>query len=264
MTNDVKIYKKVFLVWLLLLLPPLAIFLLKQSVFPWIDLSSSWSYILYAITMTGTSPYFVATILFIFGLSYFCVPKQVWLRLVLATVVSLSLSTSLNVLLKQYFKEPRPNMVFLSEQENLPLNLDSFYDLNRQERAEMMDQTMQAYSDSTPLERDSVDLAHQNKQIFELLQDHWRHEVGYSFPSGHTIFSATLVITASYYLLLCGARLLLGGMLVWGIAMGVSRMLLGMHWPQDVLASTALSILFSLLGIVVSNYYYARKGDSRA
>jgi len=59
----------------------------------------------------------------------------------------------------------------------------------------------------------------------------------------------TLVLTASYYLLLAGLPLFTSALLAWGLLMGLSRMLLGMHWPQDVLFSTLLAAIISSLSI---------------
>lgn len=263
MTKEVKPFKPFIAIWLVLMLPPLLILLSGQNIFPLVDLSSHGAYALYAITMTGTSPYFILTIIGLFALSYFIMPKTTWLRFVLAAVVSLGLSTSINVLLKAYFKEPRPNMVYLSQQDKSVLDLETFYQLERAERAQIMQQTLQVYTD---LKQDVDNSNLQPTTIFKSLQNHWQHEVGYSFPSGHTIFSATLVLTTSYYLLLAGvlsigSRVLLAALIGWGIAMGASRMLLGMHWPQDVLASTALAIVFSLVGIGVSDKSFRRKDN---
>ncbi|MFD7923767.1 phosphatase PAP2 family protein [Streptomyces sp. NPDC059740] len=88
-------------------------------------------------------------------------------------------------------------------------------------------------------------------------QSDWAaHASGWSFPSGH---STTSALAAG---LLCWAfasstrralaRLTLGLALVWALAVGLTRIYLGVHWASDVLAgwllaTTWLALLAALL-----------------
>lgn len=73
---------------------------------------------------------------------------------------------------------------------------------------------------------------------------------GSSFPSGHTTSSAAL----STALALCigqiwprwGTVAMLAA-LSWTALVGLSRMVLGVHWPTDVLAALCLGVLITLL-----------------
>ena len=65
-------------------------------------------------------------------------------------------------------------------------------------------------------------------------------ENSYSFPSGHTIFFFALVAMIFFY----NKKLAywLGG---GGIIMGLARIIVGVHWPSDILGGIVLGILIS-------------------
>ena len=72
---------------------------------------------------------------------------------------------------------------------------------------------------------------------------------GSSFPSGHTLHTAAV----STALALCAARMAprwgnwaMAAALAWTALVGVSRLVLGVHWPTDVLAAIGLGCLAAL------------------
>ncbi len=84
----------------------------------------------------------------------------------------------------------------------------------------------------------------------------WETEsyLGSSFPSGHTLSTAAFATAAA----LCVARmrppaasLAMALALVWTGLVALSRLILGVHWPSDVLAAICLGALVPLLISVV-------------
>ncbi len=72
---------------------------------------------------------------------------------------------------------------------------------------------------------------------------------GSSFPSGHTVSTAVFATAIA----LCAARiwptaryLALGIAVVWIGLMGMSRLVLGVHWPSDVLAAVCVGVFLPL------------------
>ncbi len=74
---------------------------------------------------------------------------------------------------------------------------------------------------------------------------------GYSFPSGHTQTATTVWVAIieyfrKWWIVLLGIIMILGA--------GLSRLYLGVHWPQDVLAGWAAGILVSIVFVKLFDY----------
>ena len=255
MTAQNPVYVRLALIWLGLAILPSFLLLTGLQVFPWLDLSDWPAKLLYSLTSTGTSPYAILTVLVFWALSFRFMNKCHWQKMVLATLFGLTISFTLNHGLKSHFEEPRPNFTWLSQQANSPIDLNTFYQQKSKERRTNVKAALHQYRDQSNTQQlNTVPPLNVSKS----LQHHWAHEVGYAFPSGHTIFAITLTLIASYYLLLSGATGLNIMVFLWGLSMGTSRMLLGMHWPQDVLASTCLAAIISTLSIVIIEKVWGR------
>ena len=77
-----------------------------------------------------------------------------------------------------------------------------------------------------------------------------------SFPSGHATDSAALYLTVALVLALfvlrrpvARAALVTGGLVLTG-CVGLSRLVLGVHWPSDVLAGWALGTTAALVVVL--------------
>lgn len=74
---------------------------------------------------------------------------------------------------------------------------------------------------------------------------------GYSFPSGHTQTATTVWVAIieyfkKWWIILLGLIMILGA--------GISRLYLGVHWPQDVFVGWALGILISIVFVKLFDY----------
>jgi membrane-associated phospholipid phosphatase len=67
-----------------------------------------------------------------------------------------------------------------------------------------------------------------------------------AFPSGHT---ATAFLYAGVWVLSTRRRILSLVLVVLALAVGISRMAVGVHWPSDVLAGAALGWVSAWLGL---------------
>lgn len=82
-----------------------------------------------------------------------------------------------------------------------------------------------------------------------------RPETTYSFPSGHTLVAATVLLVAAYLVWSRDRRTTvalraLGWSLAGTATVALSRLYLGYHWLSDVVASVALAVV--VLGLVVA------------
>ncbi|MCG9748081.1 phosphatase PAP2 family protein [Shewanella sp. Isolate8] len=237
-------YAYLLLLWGGLALIPAALYLGGLSLFPWLELDSIKAQLLYGLTSLGTAPYGILTVLALLLACYLLLPRKQLAPLLFSVCLAMGLSLGLNHFLKPYFGHPRPNVQFLAE--NQGLSLSGFYQASQPTRRALMAQEVAKLSQETKL------------SLSPKIAQHWQDEVGYSFPSGHTLFAVTLTLVVSYFLLAAQRFLFAALLCLWALAMGFSRMLLGMHWPQDILAATLLGGAIALLALLITEKWRHR------
>lgn len=128
----------------------------------------------------------------------------------------LVLSFGAKTILKHETAIPRPYTYELQRLNLIPTP-ENFYQLNKSEKENVVKKAS-AY-------------------ISQWRIRSWEGETNYSFPSGHTIFAAICILFWGGFLLRTRHYLLAGGLVVWAVGVGISRLWLGMHFPSDVMGS---------------------------
>lgn len=191
-------------------------------------LMTQWDRALYWLTETASTPYALITCAVFPILLYpFFTSKKQWIFAVILMALATLLTQGVKSGLKNFFSEPRPYVLALSE--NTGHTPDEFYQLSRPARSQWVSDFYQS-QDNVP----------------QWLKSHYAKEVGYSFPSGHSIFAATwLMLVAGLLHLLqqhhLKAKILLFFTALWALLMLISRLRLGMHYPIDLLISVILA-----------------------
>ena len=87
----------------------------------------------------------------------------------------------------------------------------------------------------------------EQQDIPKFLRKHWQKETGFAFPSGHTMFAASWALLAVGLLWPRRRTVTIGILLIWATGVMGSRLLLGMHWPRDLVVATLISWLLVTL-----------------
>ena len=211
-----------------LILPLLLLTCLPWQPFLTSALQSGWLWGPYALTRMVDLPGLVVTIaaLLLLTRHKLTLSQPALLALGGALLAVLAGDWAIKSLIKQLTQEPRPYLLWLESQNLIPA-IPQFYAASVAERSEQ------------------VHAASQLLALPQWLGNHWQAEVNYAFPSGHSIAAMSL---AQFFGLIWLARAPRGVWLLplWAIGIALSRTLIGMHWPLDVLASALLGSLTAL------------------
>jgi len=79
---------------------------------------------------------------------------------------------------------------------------------------------------------------------------HWKHESRFSLPSGHAAFTFFIATFFSLLLYKKGHKFLIIGLFTWAVFVSYSRLLIGVHWPLDVLIGAVMGAGFAYLNLI--------------
>lgn len=188
---------------------------------------------LFFLTETGSTPYALITcVLFMLWLMWLARKRYSWFLVGFICASSVAGTQVIKEGAKAVFKEPRP---FVTEM--FTNQTEQFYALPKAEQAQaVLTLAKQAHPDEA-----------------DFAVEHQAGELGYSFPSGHTIFAVSwLLVFAGLLFGLKGQAVVLAQVfaMLWAGAMLISRLRLGMHYPIDLFVSTLIAWLFHLVAFV--------------
>lgn len=190
---------------------------------------------LFLITQTVSQPWGILCTLFFITMLYLRLPAtkcDKWRAMIACLIVIVAGQLTAKIL-KPMINETRP---FVSE-----LTISSMPAAEIHNKRACHGQTCQ--SAITKAAIDKADIADWQRQ-------HWLSNLNGSFPSGHSLFASGWAIWI--ILLLWQHRCYLFGTLTvcWAIGVMYSRMLLGMHWPVDVIGSVLISWLLTIIVLI--------------
>jgi len=187
---------------------------------------SGWLKALYWITETVTQPWGIITHALLCGWFLWCLRFRLRAAIMLFAILAgvILIGQGLKSWVKDQVQEPRPFVVWLEKTHHVPVN--DFYHLKRKERGELVKEQLT-----------------EQQAVPTFLRKHWQKETGFAFPSGHTMFAASWALLGVGLLWPRRRTFTIAILLVWATGVMGSRLLLGMHWPRDLVVATLMSWL---------------------
>lgn len=187
---------------------------------------SGWLKALYWITETVTQPWGIITHALLCGWFLWCLRFRLRAAIMLFAILAgvILIGQGLKSWVKDQVQEPRPFVVWLEKTHHVPVN--DFYNLKRKERGELVKEQLT-----------------EQQAVPTFLRKHWQKETGFAFPSGHTMFAASWALLGVGLLWPRRRTSTIAILLVWATGVMGSRLLLGMHWPRDLVVATLMSWL---------------------
>lgn len=192
---------------------------------------SQWSFLwlFYLLTQTVTRPYGILTSLIILSALLWAlnIARRDVLRVALIVILPVIIGQFAVGQIKQLTQEPRPYVVWLKQRE--PQLMQRFYQVDRDKRGQLI---------ATALAQDT--------RIAGWQKQHWQTQTDYAFPSGHTVFAATWALMVAAIMFSRRRVLLPALVMIWAAGVVASRLLLGVHWPGDLVVSLLMAFGLSL------------------
>ena len=213
----------------LLILPLLVTYLLPWPLFHSDYLHASWLYGVYLPSAMISLPNLLFTIAFLLLITQYKLKLSIRSLIMLTLALGALLVTDwvIKSVIKQLTTEPRPYLLWLEEKGLIP-SIGEFY------------------SSAKSLRKEWVLAAGESLAIPNWLKLHWQAEVSYAFPSGHSIAAFSL---AQFFGQIWLARAPKGAwlLILAALATASSRLIMGMHWPIDVITSAVIGCLTAFI-----------------
>ncbi|CNK70001.1 phosphatidylglycerophosphatase B [Yersinia aldovae] len=222
---------------LILLLPTLVIWL---SGWQWQPGGANfWLKGLFWATETVTAPWGILTSIVLSSWFLWClrfrIKAAIGLFIILGVVIGVG--QGVKSLIKEQVQEPRPFVVWLEAEHHIDNRF--FYSLSRAERSALVKQQLQGET-----------------LVPAWLSRHWQFETGFAFPSGHTVFAASWALLAVGLLWPRRHYKTIVLLMLWAQSVMISRLVLGMHWPRDLIAATLISgLLVTVVCWLVQHWF---------
>ncbi|MDO6405466.1 phosphatidylglycerophosphatase B [Pantoea phytobeneficialis] len=219
-----KIIQRTTLGTLLLLIMPLSVWLSGWQWQP--GENGALLKLLFWMTETVTSPWGILTSLILSAWVLWCLRFRLKPAILLLVIMNgaILVGQYTKSFIKDQVQEPRPYVVWLEKSHGV--NESAFYELKRKQRGKLVEQLV---ADDT--------------QLPGWLKKHWAFETGFAFPSGHTMFAASWALLVIGLLWPRRHTLTIVVLFFWATLVMGSRLMLGMHWPRDLVMATLISWL---------------------
>lgn len=212
----------------ILLVMPLAVWISGWSWEP--GQTRWWLRFLFWMTETVTQPWGIITHIVLCAWFLWCLRFRLKAALMLFLILACAIMAGqgLKNLVKERVQEPRPYVLWLEKSHNIQAS--EFYTLKRKDRGSLVKEQLASQHD-----------------IPGFLRKHWQKETGFAFPSGHTMFAASWALLGVGLLWPRRRTWTIVILLAWATSVMGSRLLLGMHWPRDLVVATLISWLLVTL-----------------
>ncbi|MBK4775407.1 phosphatidylglycerophosphatase B [Candidatus Pantoea edessiphila] len=195
--------------------------------------------LIFILMQTATNPWVILTHIMlnccIFGCLYFNKTK-ITVQLFLILNIVIITGQPIKYFIKNKTQEPRPYIIWLKHKYGL--NINKYYQLTNKERKITI-----------------ANLIDHDQNVPSWLKQHWIKETSFAFPSGHTIFTNSWMFLIIYLLWPYRYYKTIIIVSVWSYIITLSRLLFGMHWIQDIIASIILSWILVTIAIILIDYF---------
>ncbi|RNM07489.1 phosphatidylglycerophosphatase B [Dickeya undicola] len=194
--------------------------------------SGWWLKPLFWMTETVSAPWGILTSVVLSAWFVWLLRMRIRPALVLVTILftCVVLGQGVKSVMKNWTQEARPFVVWLEQAHQVDDRY--FYSLPPSARASLLEQQLQQESQLPPWQR-----------------QHWQEQADYSFPSGHAMFAAIWALLAVGLLWPRRHYVTVLLTLLWANSVIGSRLVLGMHWPQDVATATLISAALAVVAV---------------